>query len=138
MQHDVALSKEIDDVNKELELICTKLDVLLIEKSTIDNTCLNGRKLNLNAIPSATLAVHLINFLRGGLTPETTLSRFLEFQDPETWKTVENYRPTTDEHPQRETLTDLTYSTESGIFDLQLRAITKLKGFKIASLNSYK
>jgi hypothetical protein len=37
--------------------------------------------------------------------------------------------------PQKETLTDLTDGKESGIYDHALHAMTKLKGFKIASLN---
>ena len=40
-----------------------------------------------------------------------------------------------DMFPQKETLTDLTDGKESGIYDHPLQAITKLKGFKIASLN---
>ena len=40
-----------------------------------------------------------------------------------------------DMSPQKETLTDLTDGKESGIYDHALHAMTKLKGFKIASLN---
>ena len=70
VRHDVALSKKIDEVDKELELTCTKLDFPFIDNSTIDDSCLNRRsKLYLNVKGSAILAVHLINFLRGGSGP---------------------------------------------------------------------
>ena len=65
VRHDVAMSKKIEEVNKELRHICTKLDVSFIDNSTIDDTCLNGSKLHLNAKGSAILAVHFINFLKG-------------------------------------------------------------------------
>ena len=61
---------------------------------------------------------------------ETKTSEFSEIDDSETWKTVGNNCPTTEEHPQKETLTDLTYGTASVIYDHPLHAITKLKGFK--------
>ncbi|CAB4005997.1 Hypothetical predicted protein [Paramuricea clavata] len=47
------------------------------------------------------------------LTTETKTSGFLEINDSETWRTVGNNCPTTEEHPQKKKLTDLTYGTAS-------------------------
>ncbi|XP_028409427.1 uncharacterized protein LOC114532034 [Dendronephthya gigantea] len=81
VRHDLALSRKIDEVNKELELICTKLDISFIDNSTIDDTCLNGSKLHLNAKGSAILAVHLINFLRGSSGPASSQKQlYQDFQ----------------------------------------------------------
>ena len=72
MRHDIDVSKKIVDVNKELGLICKKLNIAFIDNSTIDDTCLNKSRLHLNEKGSAILAVHFITFLRGdraSLTP---------------------------------------------------------------------
>ena len=73
VRHDIDVSKKIVDVNKELGLICTKLNISFIDNSTIDDTCLNKSRLHLNEKGSAILAVHFITFLRGdraSLTPK--------------------------------------------------------------------
>ena len=72
VRHDIDVSKKIEDANKELGLICAKLNISFIDNSTIDDTCLNKSRLHLNAKGSAILAVHFITFLRGdraSLTP---------------------------------------------------------------------
>lgn len=65
VRHDIELTEEIQEVNNELERVCTKLDIAFVDNSTLDDTCLNGSKLHLNAKGSAILAVHFIQFLRG-------------------------------------------------------------------------
>ena len=139
MRHDIVMSEKITKVNEEIGQVCTKLNALFIDNSTIDHSCLNDSKLHLNAKGSAILAVHLIKFLKGGKASTSTSpkkQRYEDFQRSETWRTVEDDCPTRREHsPQKETLIDLTYGPASGIYDDSLHAVTKLKGFKIASLN---
>ncbi|CAB3987373.1 Hypothetical predicted protein [Paramuricea clavata] len=66
MRHDIAMLEKIQEVNKKIGHICKKLEISFIDNSTIDDTCLNGSKLHLNAKGSAILVVHFINFLKGG------------------------------------------------------------------------
>ena len=66
VRHDIAMLEKIQEVNKKIGHICKKLEISFIDNSTIDDTCLNGSKLHLNAKGSAILAVHFINFLKGG------------------------------------------------------------------------
>ena len=66
VRHDIAMLEKIKEVNKEIGHICTKLDVSFIDNSIINDSCLNNSKLHLNAKGSAILAVHFINFLKGG------------------------------------------------------------------------
>ena len=66
VRHDIAMLEKIQGVNKKIGHICKNLEISFIDNSTIDDTCLNGSKLHLNAKGSAILAVHFINFLKGG------------------------------------------------------------------------
>ena len=66
VRHDIPMLEKIKEVNKEIGHICTKLDISFIDNSTIDDSCLNNSKLHLKAKDSAILAVHFINFLKGG------------------------------------------------------------------------
>ena len=80
-RQDVAMSEKIDEVNKELQHICMKLDVSFINNTTIDDTCLNGSKLHLNAKGSAILAVHFIKFLKGGSASTSPSKRRQNYED---------------------------------------------------------
>jgi hypothetical protein len=66
VRHDADLTDRISTVNKQLqELICVKNGFDFINNSNVDNTCLNGSQLHLNAKGSAFLATNFIKFLRG-------------------------------------------------------------------------
>ena len=80
-RRDVAMSEKIDEVNKELQHICMQLDVSFIDNTTIDDTCLNGSKLHLNAKGSAILAVHFIKFLKGGSASTSPSKRRQNYED---------------------------------------------------------
>ena len=82
VRHDIATEK-IKEVNKEIGHICTKLDVSFIDNSIVNDSCLNNSKLDLNAKGSAILAVHFINFLKGGnvsTLPRPRKPRYEDFQ----------------------------------------------------------
>jgi hypothetical protein len=80
-RRDVAMPEKIDEVNKELQHICMQLDVSFIDNTTIDDTCLNGSKLHLNAKGSAILAVHFIKFLKGGSASTSPSKRRQNYED---------------------------------------------------------
>ena len=80
-RRDVAMPEKIDEVNKELQRICMQLDVSFIDNTTIDDTCLNGSKLHLNAKGSAILAVHFIKFLKGGSASTSPSKRRQNYED---------------------------------------------------------
>ena len=99
MRHDIDVSKKIEDVNKELGLICAKLNISFIDNSTMDDTCLNKSKLHLSAKGSAILAVHFITFLRGdraSLTPRN--QRHKDFQQSAIQKLGELLKIVTHSH----------------------------------------
>jgi hypothetical protein len=58
-------SDRISTVNKQLQELCIKNGFDFINNSNVDNTCLNGSQLHLNAKGSAFLATNFIKFLRG-------------------------------------------------------------------------
>ena len=60
---------------------CMQLDVSFIDNTTIDDTCLNGSKLHLNAKGSAILAVHFIKFLKGGSASTSPSKRRQNYED---------------------------------------------------------
>ncbi|CAB4005993.1 Hypothetical predicted protein [Paramuricea clavata] len=64
-RQDIEQATKIQEVNKKLEEMAAKHDVMFIDNSSIDHTCLNGRNLHLNGKGSAVLASHFITFLRG-------------------------------------------------------------------------
>ncbi|CAB4019641.1 Hypothetical predicted protein [Paramuricea clavata] len=64
-RQDIEQATKIQEVNKKLEEMAAKHDVMFIDNSSIDHTCLNGSNIHLNGKGSAVLASHFITFLRG-------------------------------------------------------------------------
>jgi hypothetical protein len=65
VRHDADLTDRISTVNKQLQELCVKNGFDFINNSNVDNTCLNGSQLHLNAKESAFVATNFIKFLRG-------------------------------------------------------------------------
>ena len=65
VRYDADLNDRISRVNKQLQELCVKNGFDFINNSNMDNTCLNGSQLHLNAKGSAFLATNFIKFLRG-------------------------------------------------------------------------
>ncbi len=65
VRYDAELNDRISRVNKQLQELCVKNGFDFINNSNMDNTCLNGSQLHLNAKGSAFLATNFIKFLRG-------------------------------------------------------------------------
>ena len=57
--------RKISRVNKQLQELCVKNGFDFINNSNMDNTCLNGSQLHINAKGSSFLATNFIKFLRG-------------------------------------------------------------------------
>ncbi len=57
--------RKISRVNKQLQELCVKNGFDFINNSNMDNTCLNGSQLHLNAKGSSFFATNFIKFLRG-------------------------------------------------------------------------
>ena len=60
VRHDADLTDRISTVNKQLQELCVKNGFDFINNSNVDNTCLNGSQLHLNAKGSAFLATNFI------------------------------------------------------------------------------
>jgi lysophospholipase L1-like esterase len=64
VRDDADLTDQISTVNKQLQELCVKNGFDFINNSSVDNTCLNGSQLHLNAKGFAFLATNFIKFLR--------------------------------------------------------------------------
>lgn len=65
LRQDIETASNVQAVNKKLKIMSAKQKVAFIDNSSINNTCLNGSRLHLNAKGSAFLATHFIEFLKG-------------------------------------------------------------------------
>lgn len=72
VRRDIEVTEKTIAVNSNLKLVANKNNFYFIDNSIIDNSCLNGSELHLNAKGSALLAVNIIKFLRADSTNFTS------------------------------------------------------------------
>ena len=76
IREDVDVSAKLDNVNSQLSSACNEHGFGFIDNNLIDNSCLNGSKLHLNAKGSALLAVQFIKFLRSSKANSGTSTKW--------------------------------------------------------------
>ena len=85
-REDIDLTTKLSDVNSRLKVLSERNDFVFIDNAIIDNTCLNGSKLHLNAKGSSLLATQFIAFLRSDSSysaSSTQSSRKKGFRQPD-------------------------------------------------------
>ncbi|CAB3993167.1 Pro-Pol poly [Paramuricea clavata] len=80
-RQDIEQATKIQEVNNKLEEMAAKHDVMFIDNSSIDHTCLNGSNPHLNGKGSAVLASHFITFLRGNSVVQDSWGTLAKFND---------------------------------------------------------